>query len=87
MGHLARRRIDSQDHFDGVGDDAPLHGAKDATMAVIALCTTRPRSSDRTQRTNARKKRSRSLRGSGLSPRRTTSARVVTSAGSAIAFR
>src|SRR5258708_6325894 len=34
--YLARRRIDSQDHFDGVGDDAPLLGAKDATMAVIA---------------------------------------------------
>ena len=34
--YLARRRIDSQDHFDGVGDDAPLHGAKDGTMAVIA---------------------------------------------------
>ena len=34
--YLARRRVDSQDHFDGVGDDAPLHGAKDATMAVIA---------------------------------------------------
>ena len=34
--YLARRRVDSQDHFDDVGDDAPLHGAKDATMAVIA---------------------------------------------------
>jgi RNA polymerase sigma-70 factor (ECF subfamily) len=34
--YLARRRIDSQDHFDGVGDDVPLHGAKDANMAVIA---------------------------------------------------
>ena len=34
--YLARRRADSQDHFDGVGDDAPLRGAKDATMASIA---------------------------------------------------
>jgi RNA polymerase sigma-70 factor (ECF subfamily) len=34
--YLARRRSDSQDHFDGIGDDAPLHGAKDSTMAVIA---------------------------------------------------
>src|SRR5258708_33542035 len=34
--YLARRRADSQDDFDGVGDDAPLHGAKDATMASIA---------------------------------------------------
>ena len=34
--YLARRRADSQDHFDGVGDDVPLHGAKDANMAVIA---------------------------------------------------
>jgi RNA polymerase sigma-70 factor, ECF subfamily len=34
--YLARRRIDSQDHFDGVADEVPLHGAKDATIAVIA---------------------------------------------------
>src|SRR5215813_12658737 len=34
--YLARRRVDSQDHFDGVGDDVPLHAAKDATLAVIA---------------------------------------------------
>jgi len=34
--YLARRRSDSQDHFDGIGDDAPLHGAKDSTIAVIA---------------------------------------------------
>jgi RNA polymerase sigma-70 factor (ECF subfamily) len=34
--YLARRRTDSQDHFDGVSDETPLHGAKDATIAVIA---------------------------------------------------
>jgi RNA polymerase sigma-70 factor (ECF subfamily) len=34
--YLARRRVDSQDHFDGVVDEVPLHGAKDSTMAVIA---------------------------------------------------
>jgi RNA polymerase sigma-70 factor, ECF subfamily len=34
--YLARRRSDSQDHFDGIGDDAAMHGAKDSTIAVIA---------------------------------------------------
>ncbi|HEX9297607.1 MAG TPA: sigma-70 family RNA polymerase sigma factor [Polyangiaceae bacterium] len=34
--YLARRRADSQDHFDGVGDEMPLHGAKDSTMGRIA---------------------------------------------------
>jgi RNA polymerase sigma-70 factor (ECF subfamily) len=34
--YLARRRADSQDHFDGIGDGAPLHAAKDSTIAVIA---------------------------------------------------
>jgi RNA polymerase sigma-70 factor (ECF subfamily) len=34
--YLARRRADSQDHFDGVGDDVAMQGAKDVTMAVIA---------------------------------------------------
>jgi RNA polymerase sigma-70 factor (ECF subfamily) len=33
--YLARRKADSQDHFDGVGDETPLRGAKDTTMAVI----------------------------------------------------
>ena len=34
--YLARRRSDSQDHFDGAGDDAPLHRAKDSTIGVVA---------------------------------------------------
>src|SRR3954468_15557533 len=33
--YLARRRADSQDNFDGIGEEVSLDG-KDATMAVIA---------------------------------------------------
>jgi RNA polymerase sigma-70 factor (ECF subfamily) len=34
--YLARRRSDSQDHFDGIADDVPMQQAKDSTIAVIA---------------------------------------------------
>src|SRR3954447_25378913 len=34
--YLARRRADSQDHFDGVADEVPRHGARDANLATIA---------------------------------------------------
>src|SRR5882724_13026014 len=34
--YLARRRIDSQDRFDGIVEDTPLDGAPDSTMAIIA---------------------------------------------------
>ncbi len=34
--YLARRRADSQDHFEGVGDELPLQAAKDSTLSTIA---------------------------------------------------
>jgi len=34
--YLARRKADSQDHFDGVADEVPLHRAKDSSLAIIA---------------------------------------------------
>src|SRR5262252_3149093 len=34
--YLMRRKIDSQDNFDGMADEVPLQGAKDAALEVIA---------------------------------------------------